>query len=231
AGPGRSETFGAITLHDPWITKNDDGTEMLILRGAASSVFHGFVRDRAPVTQVVWRGEVRPSAVTGIKTVQEGLPRFYSPNAGPAPDGQGIIQADSIQDVMNDIAEVSRSGAPLPGVIVLDTRISVPEGQETIFLGFLLQQGIRLDLWAARRPASLAMSRVSRITLGRTGWSADAPRVQGNARTEWILSVPLPPDVDTFGYPSDTTLSFMSDIDVIRFADWLPIWPSLIKKD
>ncbi|MDR1651773.1 MAG: hypothetical protein LBR87_08295, partial [Synergistaceae bacterium] len=85
AGPGRSETFGAITLHDPWITKNDDGTEMLMLRGAASSVFHGFVRDRTPVTQVVWRGEVRPSAVTGIKTVQEGLPRFYSPNAGPTP--------------------------------------------------------------------------------------------------------------------------------------------------
>ena len=131
---------------------------------------------------------------------------------------------------MRDIAEMSRIGGRMPGTIALDSRISGGDDEVERFLTFLLRQGVRLDLWSMRRPASLPMCRVSRITLGRSYYAmdADAPPPSGGA--EWTLRVPLPPDVTTFGYPSDTTLSVFAEIDAIRFADWIPVWPSLIKR-
>jgi hypothetical protein len=227
--PGHSETFGAVTLHDPWI-ETEDGVEKLMLRGAVTSLYHDFIQDKIPMTQVVWRGEVRPSRITAVSAGYGRTARFYSPAADAGSRNAEIIRAVTISDVMGDIASVSRSGKPIPGVIVLDTRISGSDGQWELFFAFLLQQGARLDLWAPNRPASPLMSRISRLTLGQTYYSLEAGYAPQNESVEWILSVPLPPDTVTFGYPSDTTLSLFSDIDVIRFTDWIPIWPSLMQR-
>jgi hypothetical protein len=227
--PGRSEAFGAVALHNPWI-EEQDGTETLLLRGAASSVFHDFIRNKTPMTQVVWRGEVRPSRIIEVGASNEGAARFYSPTGGITLTGERIVTAGAIADVMQDIAEVSRSGGHIPRVIVLDTRISGTEEQMALFLAFLLQQGVRLDLWSIARPASPMLCHISRITLGSVYYTWALGNVPLNDTLEWVLSVPLPPDVVTFGYPSDATLSLFSDIDVIRFTDWVPIWPSLIRK-
>ncbi|MDR1471549.1 MAG: hypothetical protein LBS75_03410 [Synergistaceae bacterium] len=227
--PGHKEALGAITLHDPWI-ETVDGTEMLMLRGAASSTFHDFIRDRTPNTQVVWRGEVRPSRVTEISSGNDGVTRFYSPTTGMTSLGDRIARASSINDVMADIAGMSRVGEPMPKVIVLDTRVTGSDGQLSLFMAFLLQQGIRLDLWAIGRPAPRMLCRISRITLGNTYYSRALEVVPFNDSIEWVLSVPLPPDVDTYGYPSDTTLTLFSTVDIIRFTDWLPIWPPLINR-
>lgn len=229
--PGHREAFGAVSLHDPWIETTEDGTEMLMMRGAVSSTFQSFIQDKSPMTQVVWRGEVRPSRVTEVGSSSEGDPKYYAPSSDKTPDGDDIIRANSISDVMDDIADASRGGEPIPRVIVMDTRISGSDEQLALFLGFLLQQGIRLDLWSIGRPAAPLMCHISRLTLGHTYYTRALSRVPGNESAEWILSVPLPPDLDTFGYPSDTTLSLFSDIDVIRFADWLPLWPSLIRRN
>jgi tetratricopeptide (TPR) repeat protein len=227
--PGHSETFGAVTLHDPWI-ETEDGVENLMLRGAVASTYHDFIQNKAPMTQVVWRGEVRPSRIRMVGAGYERGARFYSPSADGGSRNAEIIRAVTISDVMGDIASVSRSGEPIPGVIVLDTRISGSDGQWELFFAFLLQQGTRLDLWALNRPASPLVNRVSRLTLGHTYYSSEVGPAPQNESVEWILSVPLPPDTATFGYPSDTTLSLFSDIDVIRFTDWIPIWPSLIQR-
>jgi hypothetical protein len=227
--PGHREALGAITLHDPWIERVDSA-DMLMLRGAASSTFRDFIRGKIPSTQVVWRGEVRPSRVTEILSVNEGAARFYSPAGGLTAMGESTTRASSISDVMADIAALSRAGGRMPGVIVLDTRVTGSDGQMALFMAFLLQQGIRLDLWAIGRPAPLMLCHISRITLGNTYYTGTLDIVPPNGGAEWILSVPLPPDLDTYGYPSDTTLTLFSTIDIIRFTDWLPIWPSLISR-
>jgi hypothetical protein len=147
------------------------------------------------------------------------------------PNEATIVSAIVIADVMSDIAELSRGGKDIPDVIVLDSRISGSEGQMELFLAFLLRQGIRLDLWHISRPASVRLNRVSRITSGRSYYTSNADAAQPAGSIEWILSLPLPPDITTFGYPSDTTLSLFSEIDVIRFADWIPIWPSLMERN
>jgi hypothetical protein len=229
ATPGHAETFGAITLHDPWI-ETDEETETLFFRGAASATNRGFIQDRVPQSQVVWRNEVRPSRITEITTSGEGSPRLYSPEGGHTAWGDRVVGVDSISDIMRDISEISRGGEKIPRVIVLDSRISVDDEQLTPFFTFLLQQGIRLDLWSIGRSASPVMCRISRATLGRMYYTKAIQSVRPNEGVEWIVSVPLPPNVVTFGYPSDTTLSLFADIDVVRFADWLPVWPSLIKK-
>jgi hypothetical protein len=227
--PGHKEALGAIALHDPWIEYLDD-TEMLMLRGSVSSTFHDFIRGKVPITQVVWRDEVRPSRITEVSSSNEGGMKFYSPTAGMTSQGSRITMASTINEVMEDMAALSRAGERMPSVIVLDTRIAGSNGQLTLFFAFLLQQGIRLDLWTIGRPASTALCHISRITLGYTYYSRTLDIVPFNDSVEWVLSVPLPPDVDTFGYPSDTTLTLFSTIDIIRFTDWLPIWPTLINR-
>jgi hypothetical protein len=227
--PGHTETFGAVTLRDPWIETEDD-FENLMLRGSVASTYHDFIQDKVPLTQVVWRGEARPSRITSVGAGYGRAIRSYSPSLGYGPRNAEIIRADTISDVMSDIASISRNGEQIPGVIVLDSRISGSDGQFELFFAFLLQQGIRLDLMVLNRPASLLVNRISRLTLGNIYYSDEVERIPPNESVEWILSVPLPPDVVTFGYPSDTTLSLFSDIDVIRFNDWIPIWPSLIER-
>jgi hypothetical protein len=228
SNPGRAEALGAIALHEPWIEIRDD-TEMLMLRGAPTSTFHSFIQGKTPMTQVIWRDEVRPSRIIEVGSSSIASPRFYSPNEGVTATGETIVRANSITEVMADIADFSRLGENIPRVIVLDSRITGTDGQLALFYGFLLQQGVRLDLWAVGRPAPPILNHISKLTLGKTYYTRAIQNVAPNNSIEWIVSLPLPPDVVTFGYPSDTTLSFFSDIEVIRFTDWLPIWPSLIK--
>ena len=227
--PGRGDVFGALRLHDPWI-ETSDGADNLMLRGTVSSPFQNFIRDKVPITRVVWRGEVRPSRITSVGAAFDDKTRFYSPAGGALPGGERITRAGSLSDIMRDIAGLSRAGENIPRVIVIDSRISAPDGEIESFLAFLLQQGIRLDIRAVARPASMLMNRLSKMTSGKTYYNEAINRIPRNDSVEWVLSVPLPPDITTYGYPSDTTLSLFSDIDMIRFSDWVPIWPSLIER-
>ncbi|MDR1133793.1 MAG: hypothetical protein LBL05_06485 [Synergistaceae bacterium] len=227
--PGRGETFGAVRLHDPWIDSSE-GTDNLLLRGTVSSPFQNFIQDKVPTTQVIWRGEVRPSRITSVGASFDDKARFYAPAGGELSNGERIIPAGSVSDIMDDIAGLSRAGEKIPRVIVADSRISAPDGQIESFLAFLLQQGVRLDVWAVAKPASIIMNRVSKMTSGKTYYTETINWIPRNGSVEWVLSVPLPPDITTYGYPSDTTLSLFSDIDMIRFSDWVPIWPSLIDR-
>ena len=232
--PGRGAVFGSASMSHPWI-ETIDGVDFIMIRCAVSSTFQDFTRGREPSTQVVWRGEIRPSRVVSIGEShprdRDGAVRYYAPGGSVMPNGVPIAPAEAIADVMSDIAELSRGGYDIPRVIVLDSRISGSEGQIELFLAFLLRQGIRLDLLKIHRPASLPICRVSRITGGRSYYTREAEAPQPARNIEWVLSLPLPPDITTFGYPSDTTLSLFSEIDVIRFDDWIPIWPSLMRRN
>jgi hypothetical protein len=135
-----------------------------------------------------------------------------------------------VSDVVSDIASLSRRGENIPRVLAVDSRISVSDDEAEPFLAFLLHQGVRLDIQAAVKPASMPMNRLSKMTAGKTYYTEAINWIPRNESVEWALGVPLPPDVTTYGYPSDSTLSLFADIDMIRFSDWVPIWPSLIDR-
>ena len=227
--PGHAESIGAMTLYSPWIEERDDA-EMLMMRAIVSSFFHEFIQDRRPDTQAVWRNEVRPSRVVETNPGTQGRIFYYSPSSGESTPNASISLAVTVDDVMADLARASRAGEEMPKVLVLDTRIAANPDQLLPLYAFLLQQGVRLDLWAIGRPPSPELASISRITLGYTYYSRVLDAVRFNNSYEWIVSIPLPPDTFTFGYPSEATLSIFATIDVIRFTDWMPVWPSLMKR-
>jgi hypothetical protein len=230
--PKAQEAFGALSLHSPWIDeRSEDGVRNLILRAYASSSFQSFIRSRTPDVQVVWRNESRPSRVSGASAENSGSIFYYSPYPAENIVNDDVRRAVTISDVINDVASASRAGTPLPKALVLDTRISGSDAELDVLFALALQQGIRLDLWSLRRPASTLLTRISQITLGYTYNSASLENVPMGDSTEWILSVPLPPDSTTYGYPSDATLSVFGAIDMIQFNDWLPIWPSMLSRE
>ena len=226
--PGDEETCGSMSLHEPWI-KKENKSNMLFLKGAVPPIFSDFLQGRVPDVHAVWRNEVRPARVIETVSGNRGEAVFYS--SSPMPNSSvSVRQAASLKEVMADIIKTSRAGGSMPGVIVLDTRISFADGEQVLFFSFLQKQGIRLDLWAIERPASTVVTHISRITQGNTYFSKAPEIVPANSSTEWVIGVPLPPDITTFGYPSEATLSIFATEDRIRFNDWMPIWPSLIKK-
>jgi hypothetical protein len=227
--PGGVDALGTIGLRDPWIAESE-GTETLMLRGLVSSVYHDFISGKIPNTNVVWRNEVRPSRVIQTATIDGGEARFYATSRPLGSLSPEVTEVDSLNDVMDDIARISMSGGEIPKVLILDTRIAENDDQLSIFLGFLLHQGVRLDLWILNRPPSALMNRISRMTRGYSYFTAEPGVVPLNENIEWILSLPLPNDTSTFGYPSEITLSLFSNIDVVSFTDWLPIWPSLMER-
>ncbi len=227
--PGNQETIGAMALYAPWVEDGPDA-EMLMIRVVASSFFQDFIQNKIPDTQAIWRNELRPSRVFDIAPTNGGAIRFYSLSPGDARTDAKVTQASTLADVMADLARASRFGDEIPKVLVLDTRIAASDDELSLFLAFLMQQGIRLDLWCIARPASPLLTHLSKITLGNTYYARTLDIVRSNNSYEWVLSIPLPPDTHTFGYPSESTLSIYATIDVIRFMDWVPIWPSLLKK-
>jgi hypothetical protein len=230
--PRGREAFGALTLRSPWIDyKKEEGVENLIFRGEISSVFQSFLQDREPDTQAVWRGDTRPMRVTLASASDAGPVFYYSPAPSESFVNGIVRRAASLSDVMADIASVSRNGGALPGVIVLDTRLSGEGTEAETFFAFLLQQGVRLDLWALKRPSPPALARMSQTTLGHSYYTPTLNGVPLSQKAEWIMTIPLPPDTATYGYPSDATLSVFATVDVIHFTDWMPVWPSVISRD
>lgn len=227
--PGSSASIGMIALRDPWI-EGKKGEETLFLRGRVSSVFREFVLNTPPSSEAVWRDEVRPSQVSEIAAAGKGATLFYSPTEESKGEERRVRRAFTFGDVWSDLAAASRAGQEMPRIIVLDTRVEVPEGQALLFFSFLQHQGIRLDLWALSRPASTVLTYISRSTLGNTYYSNALEAVPRNDDVEWLVGVPLPPETVPFGYPADATLSIFATVDMIRFNDWIPVWPSLVKR-
>jgi tetratricopeptide (TPR) repeat protein len=232
ASPKGDGALGALTLHSPWIEeKAGNGEQRLMLRGAASSAFLDFMRGKAPDIQVVWRNEVRPSRVTEVSADKTGAIFYYSPNPSENIVNDDVRRASSISDVIADIAAASRGGRALPKALVLDTRISGTNDELETFFGFLLQHSVRLDLWAVKRPPSALVMRISQMTMGNSYYSASLDNIPLGDGEEWMLSVPLPPETATYGYPSDATMSVFATVDVIRMTDWIPLWPSLLSRE
>lgn len=224
--PPRTASVGTMALREPWI-EGESGEETLFLKGRASSMYTDFVLENIPSSEAVWRDEVRPSSLTAANGAVPGAKFVYSPS--PDAPFEDVRQAADYFGIWDDLAAYSRTGAEMPQVIVLDTRVEIPEGKLPLFMSFLHHQGIRLDLWALARPASMALTAVSRSTMGYTYFS-DLRTIPDNEGAMWQFSVSLPPRTVTFGYPSDATLSIFAATDAIRFNDWIPIWPAIIKR-
>jgi|GEM_PF-796120 len=230
--PGNGAAMGTMMLMDPWI-EGDKGEETLFLRGRLSPLtYRGLMSAGAPISDAVWRNEVRSSRITESNALGGELAVLYSPygNGGASPHGLEERIASGFGEIWADLAASSRAGSPLPNVLVLDTRVEVTENQLPLLLSFLMHQGIRLDLWAQSRPASAALTYLSRNTRGNTYYSQNIETVPGSEGVEWIISITLPPETVSFGYPTDATLSLFAFVGAIRFNDWIPIWPALVNR-
>lgn len=227
--PGHEVHSGAMSIYSPWLEDRLE-SENLFLRAVASSFYQSFTRGVEPSTLAIWRNEVRSSFILDVSPTNKASSRFYLLSRLPRVPMSRSKIVSTMTDVMNDLAELSRTDEEFPKVIVLDSRISATDAEIAELMAFLMHQGIRLDIIAVKRPASASMTKVSRTTLGTTYFSEDISSVPPNSSDEWVICIPLPPETFTFGYPSESTLSLFADIDVIKFTDWLPIWPSLLKK-
>ena len=226
--PSNRPHIGAVTLTPKWI-EGERGEERLHLVGSVGGIFHGYIAKGVPDAHSVWRTEVLSTRVVPEIKEDTEKPLYYSTVAQNTPGVQPVV-APNIQAVMADIKQRSLSGDVFPRVIVLDSRIEARDYELVNALPFFLKQGIRVDLVAIDRPATVILSRLSRITSGHTYFNWPSGTEPRHDQLLWNISLPLPVDTVTFGFPSDATLSFYADMHSIQFRDWLPVWTTLVER-
>lgn len=226
--PGKTPHTGTVNFGNLSV-EGKKGSETLVMVGTVGSIFHDFVAEQIPVSQVVWRDEVRPAPMTEEIRKDDQLPWYYVAENGNH-GLSGAVVVPGLNEMMKNIEARARRKEKLPRVLVLDSRVDATQAQLVAFLPFLLQQGIRLDLMEMGRPASIMLKRLSRLTRGVSFYTWPTTGVLPNDTLNWVVRIPLPPEPVTFGFPSDATLSFFADVHSIQFRDWLPIWPTLLKR-
>jgi hypothetical protein len=225
------ENLGSVMFSGPVIDNSDpDLGDVLNITGAASTMFRGFTKGKAPDISAIWRRNIIPARTVSMSEVPSGETFYYSPYPAECGVNADVRYALSITDIIGDIAASSRGGGAMPGVIVMDTRVSGSVGEAEKLFALIFKHGIRLDLWAIGRSPSDMTEYISRLSGGYIYRSAELAATPLGSGTKWTLSMTLPYDRTVSGYTSDAVLSVISTVDMIEFSDWLPIWPSMILK-
>ncbi|GHV52029.1 hypothetical protein FACS1894216_07450 [Synergistales bacterium] len=225
------DNIGSVMFSNPLIdNSNPDLGDVLNITGVVSTMFRGFTKGKTPDMSAIWRRNVLAARTVSMSEVPSGEAFYYSPYPAECEVNADVRYALSITDVIKDIAARSRGGGAMPGVIVMDTRITGSVQDADKLFALIFKHGIRLDLWAIGRSPSDTMEYLSRLSLGYIYRSAELAATPLGSRTEWVFGMVLPQDRTVSGYTSDATLSVISTADIIEFSDWLPIWPSMVLK-
>ncbi len=221
--PTQAVHVGTLNLFSPKIV-SADGTETLSLRGRSGSRYtmDRVVSSRGIAGSAVWRQELLACAVeqAAVSASEHALA------AGP---DEELLRAVDMDSLWRTLARYSSSGKPLPSVLALDSRISATAGQLAELFAFAMNQCLRIDVFQNSSPASFEMLRLAGFSGGNV-YNAPVPKgIPFYGSVEWEIAIPLPREPIPYGYPSDATLSVFIDMQNIRFRDWLPIWPSLVR--
>jgi hypothetical protein len=111
--PVKRRTRGRLTLEI--FRSRKKGSETLVMVGTVGSIFHDFVAEQIPVSQVVWRDEVRPAPMTEEIRKDDQLPWYYVAENGNH-GLSGAVVVPGLNEMMKNIEARARRKEKLPRV-------------------------------------------------------------------------------------------------------------------
>ena len=111
--------------------------------------------------------------------------------------------------------------------IIVDASIPFTVEELLMLMRFCLMNGLELDVWARDIP-SLALTRASAFTGGKTVFSLSSAPELTAPRTRLQIQIPLPQELSSSGYPGRSMLAVYLDIGLIQTRAWIPLWPDML---
>ncbi|GHS88554.1 hypothetical protein AGMMS49957_10270 [Synergistales bacterium] len=227
---------GFLSLSQPRIervrTENAESENLLIeaavsspfitYSGIAKKVVHAIWNERTITSNAIWNpgGKANKAPVFLI---------FQRPaQAGAVTPEIRSVRAEGGVDIQISLPSVWMAKDNALTNIVIDSSISFEPDDLDALTFFCLNNGLELDIWGRAVP-TVEMIRSSALTGGKVVWSlANKPDLTPPDSSVRV-SIPLPPELSSSGYPNRSMLTLYLDVGMLHTRNWIPLWPDILE--
>jgi hypothetical protein len=208
-------------------------SENLLLEAAVSSPFISYSGIANKIVNAIWNERTitskaiwNPDGETGKTPVFLVFHRQAQAGA-VTPEIRGV-RADGGVDIQISLPSVWTAKNNTLTNIIIDSSISFEPDELDALTFFCLNNGLELDIWGRVVP-TVEMVRSSALTGGKVVWSlANKPDITP-PNSSVRVSIPLPPDLSSSGYPSRSMLTLYLDVGMLHTRNWIPLWPDILE--
>lgn len=225
--PSREDVPGFLNIYNPVIAMNENN-EAFIIDATFMSPFINYSQNTRIIAQAVWNnrnmrcqtGWVRPMNFDAL-FIHAPMPRSTSfpINVRPAQVSRG-------SDINSALSSFWLLHKDTFTNIIVDASIDMTFDDLMLLLKFCVFNGLELDIYARDVP-SLALTRASAFTGGKTIYSLGNTIDIPVRRTHLQIQIPLPQELSSSGYPGRSMLAVYLDAGLIQSRAWMPLYPDM----
>ena len=229
--PSREDVPGFLSMYNPVIATNVENNESFIVEATIMTPFINYSYNTRIIAQSVWNERnmrcniiwQRPKKFDAL-LIHGPMPRnqAFPLNVRPAQVNSGL----DIHTVINSFWLLHKDTLTN---IMLDSSVSMTADDLLMLLKFCVLNGLELDIYARDVP-SLALTRASAFTGGKTIYSL-ANTIDLPVRTTHMqIQIPLPEELSSSGYPGRSMLAMFLDAGMIQSRAWIPLYPDMFER-
>ena len=205
--------------------------ESFLLDATLVSPFASCFRDAPVLVHSVWNNRsIRSAALWQEPARFEGLLLHRALPASQAlPPSLRTARVEQGRDLHTALPSLWHLHRGSLTNVIVDA--SIPFAMEDLLslARFCLMNGLELDVWAREVP-SLALTRASAFTGGKTVFALEHTPELTAPRTRLQIQIPLPQELSSSGYPGRSMLAVYLDIGLVQTRAWMPLWPDLLER-
>ncbi|GHS93101.1 hypothetical protein AGMMS50276_02610 [Synergistales bacterium] len=227
---------GFLSLSQPRIERVRSAnaeSENLLLEAAVSSPFISYSGIAKKIVYAIWNERtIGSNAIWNPGGRVNKTPVFLifqrPAQAGAVTPEIRSVRADGGIDIQISLPSVWMAKDNALTNILIDSSISFEPDELDALTFFCLNNGIELDIWGRVVP-TVEMIRSSALTGGKVIWSlANKPDLTP-PNTSVRVSIPLPVDLSSSGYPNRSMLTIYLDVGMLHTRNWIPLWPDILE--
>ncbi|GHV45897.1 hypothetical protein FACS1894204_06350 [Synergistales bacterium] len=227
---------GFLSLSHPRlerVRRENAESENLVLDAAVSSPFISYSEIANKVVHAIWNERTIVSSAVWNPGGRANKTPVFLIFQRPAQTGTVTPEVRSVTaeggiDIQISLPSVWMAKDNTLTNILIDSSISFEPDELDALTFFCLNNGIELDVWGRVVP-TIEMIRSSALTGGKVIWSlVNKPDLTPPASSVRV-SVPLPVDLSSSGYPNRSMLTLYLDIGMLHTRNWIPLWPDILE--
>ena len=229
--PSRDDVPGFLSAYNPVIATDVENRESFILDVTFMTPFVRYSMNTPVIAQTVWNDMNMRCSVIRQRPRNFDALFLHSPlpqghvfplNVRPAQ----VVGASDIHSIIPSFWLLHKDTMTN---IIADSSINFNDDDLMTLLKFCLLNGLELDIYARDVP-SLALTRASAFTGGRTIYSMNGTIDLPVRNTHLKIQIPLPSELSSSGYPGRSMLAIYFDAGLIQSRAWIPLWPDMFTR-
>lgn len=219
---------GFLGIYHPVMALEAENRESFLIDATLAAPYATYLHNAPLITQSVWNERtIRSAAYWLPRPVFDGLLLHQIIAPGQSlPTNLRSAQVDDGTDIRAALPSFWLLHKNTLTNILIDSSLPLTIDDLLSLMTFCVLNGLELDVWARDVP-SLALTRASAFTGGKTIYSLrNAPELQA-PMSKMQIQMPLPVELSSSGYPGRSMLAVYLDSGQISTRNWMPLWPDM----